>query len=32
MTVDAKITQMRGARAYKGVALRLLNVAAELVH
>jgi hypothetical protein len=30
MTVDAKITQVRGARAYKGVALRLLTVDAEL--
>ena len=29
MTVETKITQMRGAKAYTGATLRLLNVAAD---
>jgi uncharacterized protein (DUF927 family) len=29
MTVEAKITQLRGAKAYTGATLRLLNVAAD---
>jgi putative DNA primase/helicase len=29
ITVEAKITQLRGAKAYTGATLRLLNVAAD---
>ena len=29
MTVEAKVTQLRGAKAYTGATLRLLNVAAD---